>query len=104
MPDDPALPRSRFARFGKLAAFGARSGLRRLSGQQTDFAELLTDQLSAMRGLAMKLGQLASYVDGVVPEEHRETFERALSRLRSGAAVMSLGSVRRVIRQELGGE
>ncbi len=105
MSDDAPLPRSRLARLGKIAALGARSGLRRLSGQSdpAGAAELLSEHLSGLRGLALKLGQMASYVDGLVPEEGRATYEAALARLRDQAASMPAAAVRRVLARELGG-
>ena len=105
MADNKALPRSRLARLGKLAALGARSGLRKLSGQDDPdgVANLLSDQLSNMRGLALKVGQMASYVDGVIPEEKREVYEKALARLRTSAAVMDTAGVLRQLQKELGG-
>ena len=50
-----------------------------------------------MRGLAAKVGQTLSYVDGLVPEAQRESYERALSRLRDSAPRSSAFAIQRVV-------
>ena len=55
-----------------------------------------------MRGLAAKVGQMASYVDGLVPEAQRDAFESSLKVLRSQAPRSSPTQIRAVIEKELG--
>jgi len=64
----------------------------------------MAETLGGLGGLALKLGQLASYVDGLVPLEHQETYEQHLRSLRSRAPAMTADAAARVIRRELGRE
>jgi predicted unusual protein kinase regulating ubiquinone biosynthesis (AarF/ABC1/UbiB family) len=57
-----------------------------------------------MKGAAMKLGQVMSFLDvGLVPEEYREDFQRKLGALRDAAPNVSFGGMRKVIESELEG-
>ena len=53
-------------------------------------------------GLAAKVGQMASYVDGVVPEPHREAYERLLGKLQKATTASPFVAVQAVVEQELG--
>jgi predicted unusual protein kinase regulating ubiquinone biosynthesis (AarF/ABC1/UbiB family) len=105
---DRKLPTSRLSRFARLASLGARAGLERVAGAlgkadaHQDLAAAATEALGTMRGLALKVGQMASYVDGLVPEEHREAYEQAMRALRDSAPTMSPEAAARVITAELG--
>ena len=55
-----------------------------------------------MRGLAAKLGQMASYVDGFIPEAQREAYELALRGLRAAAPRSPPETVRQLVEAELG--
>ena len=48
-------------------------------------AEHAAEVLGNLRGLAAKVGQMASYVDGLVPEEQAPAFEASLKALRAQA-------------------
>ena len=55
-----------------------------------------------MKGAAMKLGQVMSFLDvGLVPEEHREEFQRKLGELRDAAPKVRFADMRKVIESEL---
>ena len=55
-----------------------------------------------MKGAAMKIGQVLSFLDaGLVPPEHREEFQRKLSALRDAAPTVTFKEMRKVIEQEL---
>ena len=55
-----------------------------------------------MKGAAMKLGQVMSFLDvGLVPEEHREEFQRKLGQLRDAAPKVRFSDMRKVIESEL---
>ncbi|HEX2679378.1 MAG TPA: AarF/ABC1/UbiB kinase family protein [Polyangiales bacterium] len=58
--------------------------------------------LGNMRGLAAKIGQMASYVDGMIPEAQRDAYETAMRGLRAAAPRSSAADVRSVIESELG--
>jgi predicted unusual protein kinase regulating ubiquinone biosynthesis (AarF/ABC1/UbiB family) len=102
------LPTSRLGRLARLAALGTRMGTDRiasaLGGDPSGdaLAEAASEALGAMRGLALKLGQMASYVDGVVPERQREAYERTMKSLRDAAPTMAPEAAARVIEGELG--
>ena len=51
----------------------------------------------------MKLGQVMSFLDvGLVPEEHREEFQRKLGELRDAAPKVRFSDMKKVIESELG--
>jgi predicted unusual protein kinase regulating ubiquinone biosynthesis (AarF/ABC1/UbiB family) len=55
-----------------------------------------------MKGAAMKLGQVLSFLDvGLVPEEYREEFQRKLGALRDAAPKVRFSDMRKVIESEL---
>jgi predicted unusual protein kinase regulating ubiquinone biosynthesis (AarF/ABC1/UbiB family) len=102
------VPTSRLGRLARLAALGTRATANKLSGALGDkdaekkLAASAADALGQLRGLALKVGQMASYVDGLVPDEHRDTYEDAMRKLRSAAPTMSAESAAKVVEEELG--
>jgi predicted unusual protein kinase regulating ubiquinone biosynthesis (AarF/ABC1/UbiB family) len=63
-------------------------------------ADDVAEELGSMKGVLMKLGQMASYIDDDMPL----TFRAAMARLQHRAPPMSEGLASSVIREELGGE
>ena len=58
-------------------------------------AERAAEVLGTLRGVAAKVGQMASYVDGVVPEGQREAYELALQQVaRAGTHIEQRGDTR----------
>ncbi len=103
MADERKLPQGRLSRFARLAATGVRTGAGLLLDREgSGTARQAAEALGTLRGLAAKIGQMASYVDGVVPEEHREAYETALSALRAQAPTSSPAAIRAAIREDLG--
>src|SRR5262245_55379330 len=97
------LPTGRWARLSRVARVGARSGLAMVGGGDgSAAAEQALELLGNLRGLAAKVGQMASYVDGMVPEEQREAYERVLSGLQRATPNSPFPSVRELIERELG--
>ncbi len=97
------LPVGRLGRLAKLARVGARTGASLLlSRDGSGAADQAAEILGSLRGLAAKVGQMASYVDGVVPEEHREAYETALRGLRAAAPTSSPEAIASVVERELG--
>jgi predicted unusual protein kinase regulating ubiquinone biosynthesis (AarF/ABC1/UbiB family) len=91
-------------RLVRMAGVGARTGAGFvLSKSGVNAAEYAADVLGSLRGLAAKVGQTLSYVDGLVPEAQRESYERALGKLRDSAPRSSPGAIQKVIEEELGG-
>ena len=73
-----------------------------LSRRQLETAKQIVAVLGTMKGAAMKLGQVMSFLDmGLVPEEHREEFQRELSKLRDAAPTVSFKQMKRVIEEDL---
>lgn len=103
MTDERKVPQGRLARLSQFASLGARAGVTLLTKRgQSAFAAETAAVLGNMRGLAAKVGQIASYVDGLVPEGSRDTFEGALSTLRARALSSPFPEVRTVVEEELG--
>ncbi len=97
------VPQGRLGRLARFAAAGARSGAGLLLSHGSEGAAHGTAEiLGTLRGLAAKVGQMASYVDGVVPEEHREAYEAAMKKLRAAAPTTSIEEIRATVEEELG--
>src|SRR5690348_10429893 len=79
---------------------GRRHALER---RHIEAAEQIVTALGTMKGAAMKLGQVMSFLDvGLVPEEHREEFQRKLGALRDAAPKVRFADMRKVVEAELG--
>jgi predicted unusual protein kinase regulating ubiquinone biosynthesis (AarF/ABC1/UbiB family) len=103
MPSDNGVPTGRLGRFVKLAGVGARASMDLLVSRGSEkVAERTAEVLGNLRGLAAKLGQTASYVDGFVPETHRGVYEKALGALRTAAPHSSTEAIRALVEAELG--
>jgi predicted unusual protein kinase regulating ubiquinone biosynthesis (AarF/ABC1/UbiB family) len=115
------IPTSRLARTAKVASLAAGQGARQLGtkaanitrteqGKQDalerrhlEAAEQIVTALGTMKGAAMKLGQVLSFLDvGLVPEPYREDFQRKLGALRDAAPKVRFEDMRKVIERELG--
>jgi predicted unusual protein kinase regulating ubiquinone biosynthesis (AarF/ABC1/UbiB family) len=73
-----------------------------LERRHIEAAEQIVDALGHMKGAAMKLGQVMSFLDvGLVPEEYREEFQRKLGKLRDAAPTVTFKEMRKVIEEEL---
>ncbi|HVR20388.1 MAG TPA: AarF/ABC1/UbiB kinase family protein [Polyangiaceae bacterium] len=106
MPPDNGrkLPTGRLKRLVRMAGVGARTGAGFvLSKSGVNAAEYAAEVLGSLRGLAAKVGQTLSYVDGLVPEAQRESYERALGKLRDSTPRSSATAIRQVVEEELGG-
>ncbi len=97
-----ALTVSRLGRIARLARVGASTGLSlAVSKDGAAAAELAAGVLGELRGLAAKVGQMASYVDGMVPEAHRGSYERALSALQAKTVQSSPTAIRAILEEDL---
>jgi len=73
-----------------------------LAKRQLETAKQIVAVLGTMKGAAMKLGQVMSFLDvGLVPEEHRDEFQRELAKLRDAAPTVSFKQMKRVIEDDL---
>ena len=103
MSDPRSIPVSRLGRLTRLASVGARAGVSLLgAGDGSAAAKHAAEVLGTLRGVAAKVGQMASYVDGIVPEGQREAYEGAMKSLRAQAPRSSPAEVRAVVERELG--
>ncbi len=91
--------------FGTRAANVARgdeASEEAMARRQLDTAKQIVAALGTMKGAAMKLGQVMSFLDmGLVPEQHREEFQRELAKLRDAAPTVSFKQMRKVIEDDL---
>jgi predicted unusual protein kinase regulating ubiquinone biosynthesis (AarF/ABC1/UbiB family) len=91
--------------FGTRAANVARgeeASREAMSRRQLQTAKQIVAVLGTMKGAAMKLGQVMSFLDvGLVEEEHREEFQRELAKLRDAAPTVSFKQMRNVIEDDL---
>ena len=65
-------------------------------------AKNAAEVLGTLRGLAAKVGQMASYVDGIVPEAHRDAYEASMKALQSSAPTSSPREIRSSVETDLG--
>jgi predicted unusual protein kinase regulating ubiquinone biosynthesis (AarF/ABC1/UbiB family) len=117
--DDRNIPKSRLRRsagVGWRAGFeGARfagakaGGLVRGSDRQRDHmervaldsADRMVDTLGSMKGAAMKMGQLASFIDtDYLPDEYRSLYQEKLGKLRTSSPPMPWEKVQKLIDEE----
>ena len=106
----------RRGRGGKLARAGARGAtgmasdrVRRFAGLESREAERhaqlagdLAEVLGEMKGAAMKLGQLLSFVDLDLPPEIQSTYHQALATLRDQAPAFDPDAILEVLHQQYG--
>src|SRR3954462_13875813 len=114
------IPTSRVARTARVSGLAAGQAARHLGTRAANVARTgegrekalerrhlagagpIVAALGTMKGAAMKLGQVMSFLDvGLVPEEHREEFQRKLGQLRDAAPKVRFSDMRKVIESEL---
>src|SRR4051794_17150495 len=119
MAKDERIPTGRIRRTAKVgtvlgtegaryattrAANVARSQERateKLDERHLEAAERMVDVLGTMKGAAMKIGQLASFIDTeFLPEEYRELYQDKLGDLRQSAPPMPWDKVKKVLEEE----
>ena len=77
----------------------------RLEPRHLETALKMVDALGQMKGAAMKLGQLASFIDTeFLPPEYREIYQEQLAKLRTAAPAMPWEKVVKVLEEEYDGE
>ena len=73
-----------------------------MSRRQLETAQQIVAALGTMKGAAMKLGQVMSFLDvGLVEEQYREEFQATLAQLRDSAPKVSWAQMKKVIEAEL---
>jgi predicted unusual protein kinase regulating ubiquinone biosynthesis (AarF/ABC1/UbiB family) len=72
-----------------------------LARRHEELADEVVDALSSLRGGAMKIGQMASFIDvDFIPPEHRDTYQAKLAALRDSAPPMSWKQVSSVLEHD----
>jgi predicted unusual protein kinase regulating ubiquinone biosynthesis (AarF/ABC1/UbiB family) len=120
-----APPTSRMGRLARLGALAPRAlpvaleGVRRAIGSSRTedeeraararvlksakkTAEAMLATLGEMKGLPLKLGQMASYIDGLAPPGYEERFKKVLAKLQQKAPPVSAEAAAAVVQGELG--
>jgi len=114
------IPTSRARRTAKVASLAAGEAVKQfgtraanvargeeaaeeaMAKRQLETAKQIVAALGTMKGAAMKLGQVMSFLDvGLVPERYREEFQRELAKLRDAAPTVSFKQIRKVIEDDL---
>jgi len=86
---------------GRMAASLGRAAAGKVASGSADgqrLGDALLDELDAMKGLAMKVGQMVSYLDGSLPEDT----QRVLRRLQRGSQPLPFAAVAPVVAASLG--
>src|SRR5690349_2329467 len=114
------IPSSRVGRTAKIGGLAAGQAIRQagtraanvartkdgreaaLERRHIEAAEQIVAALGTMKGAAMKVGQVMSFLDiGLVPPEYRDEFQRKLGALRDAAPTVTFKDMRKVIEEEL---
>src|SRR2546428_10783277 len=116
---DQSIPQGRVARTARVGSVIGSQGARyagtraanvvrskerateALDSRHLEAAERMVDVLGTMKGAAMKIGQLASFIDTeFLPPEYRELYQAKLSSLRTSAPPMPWDKVSHVLEEE----
>ena len=117
--DDNSIPTGRFRRTAQVGTVVGSQGARyagtraaniarspgdaaeALDRRHLEAAEQMVDTLGRMKGAAMKIGQLASFIDTeFLPPEYRDLYQERLASLRTTAPPMPWEKVRSVLDEE----
>jgi predicted unusual protein kinase regulating ubiquinone biosynthesis (AarF/ABC1/UbiB family) len=110
---EDGIRRGRLSRGLPLAGLAARQGIGRVAGKLTRDEQKQLDRftreaeryvavLGDMKGVAMKVGQLVSFLDaGAIPEQHRPVYQQIVGALQADAPPMPFETVRDVLEVEL---
>jgi predicted unusual protein kinase regulating ubiquinone biosynthesis (AarF/ABC1/UbiB family) len=115
------IPTSRVGRTARIGSLAAGQAIRQagthaanvarsdegktaaLERRHIEAAEQIVEALGTMKGAAMKVGQVLSFLDlGMVPEDYREEFQKKLAALRDAAPTVTFTQMRKVIEEDLG--
>src|SRR5918992_2932528 len=117
--DDTSIPTGRIRRTAQVGTVVGSQGARyaktraanlarspeqaseALEQRHLEAAERMVETLGHMKGAAMKVGQLASFIDTeFLPPEYRELYQDKLSTLRTSAPPMPWKKVKKVLDEE----
>ena len=121
--DDSRIPKGRVQRTAKVGTVIGTQGARyagtkaanivrskeaadeKLDARHLEAAERMVDALGTMKGAAMKIGQLASFIDTeFLPPEYAEMYQEKLGELRTSAPPMPWSKVKKVLEEEWEGD
>src|SRR3712207_6550255 len=121
--DDSRIPKGRVQRTAKVGSVIGTQGARyagtraanivrskevadeKLDARHLEAAERMVDALGTMKGAAMKIGQLASFIDTeFLPPEYAEMYQEKLGELRTSAPPMPWKKVKKVLEEEWEGD
>jgi predicted unusual protein kinase regulating ubiquinone biosynthesis (AarF/ABC1/UbiB family) len=89
---------------GKKSAADEAQARARLVQNAKKTADAMLKTLGEMKGLPLKLGQMASYIDGLAPPGYEEKLQHVLARLQAKAPPLSPEAAVRVVREDFGAE
>ena len=117
--DDSSIPKGRIRRTAQVGSVVGTEGARyagtraaniarskegrdaALERRHLEAAEKMVKTLGSMKGAALKIGQLASFIDTeFLPPEYRELYQKELSKLQTEAPSMPWKKVRKVLDEE----
>jgi predicted unusual protein kinase regulating ubiquinone biosynthesis (AarF/ABC1/UbiB family) len=117
--DDSSIPKGRIRRTAQVGSVVGSEGARyagtraanlarskegrdaALERRHLEAAEKMVKTLGTMKGAALKIGQLASFIDTeFLPPEYRELYQKELSKLQTEAPSMPWKKVRKVLDEE----
>jgi predicted unusual protein kinase regulating ubiquinone biosynthesis (AarF/ABC1/UbiB family) len=117
--DDTSIPKGRIKRTAQVGSVVGTQGARyagtraanlarspddaaeALERRHLEAAERMVATLGRMKGAAMKIGQLASFIDTeFLPPEYRELYQSQLAQLRTQAPTMPWKQVHKVLEEE----
>jgi predicted unusual protein kinase regulating ubiquinone biosynthesis (AarF/ABC1/UbiB family) len=115
-----SIPTSRVRRTAKIGGLAAGQAIRQagtraanvartdegkkaaLERRHIEAAEQIVTALGTMKGAAMKIGQVLSFLDvGLVPPEYQEEFQKKLAKLRDAAPTVTFKDMKKVIESQL---
>ena len=87
---------------GKRTEEQERAARAKMGAEVKKTAEAMLRTLGEMKGLPLKFGQMASYIDGIAPPGYEERFQRGLKRLLDKAPPLSPEAAIQQVTAELG--
>jgi predicted unusual protein kinase regulating ubiquinone biosynthesis (AarF/ABC1/UbiB family) len=109
------MPKGRIARGLKLVSLAAKElpmiGEKVVTGRKfdekdkqrlRDSAEQAAKTLGELKGLALKVGQTLSYVDGILPPQATDAYQKALQKLQNMAPTVSFEEIKVELERGLG--
>src|SRR5438094_498337 len=92
----------RLRELGETADHASRAALAEdVLAKHADIADEAFRTLGSLKGLALKIGQMVSYLDGALPAEYRAVYQDALARLQREAPALPWSAIEPILVEEL---